>query len=113
MCARSSEPHRSEPRFARDVRRKQARKLRARRQRSRSLWFGLGMFGLVGWAVAVPTLIGVAAGIWLDARDVGGPLSWTLTLLIVGVALGCINAWYWVRRERAEIFRKSAGDDDD
>lgn len=24
------------------------------------------MFGIIGWAVAIPTLIGVAVGIWLD-----------------------------------------------
>jgi ATP synthase protein I len=55
------------------------------------------MFGLVGWAVAVPTLAGVALGLWLDARYPGGP-SWTITGLVAGVALGCLNAWWWVQR---------------
>lgn len=80
------------------VDRRARRKLRARREPNRTTWFWLGMFGLVGWAVAVPSLLGVAAGLWLDRRFPGGP-SWTLTLMIVGVALGCLNAWYWVRRE--------------
>lgn len=74
------------------------RKIRARGEKERDVWFGLGMFGLVGWAVAVPTVLGVLAGLWLDRHFPGKP-SWTLTLLFVGVALGCINAWYWVRRE--------------
>ena len=26
-------------------------------------------------------------------------ISWTLTLLIIGVVLGSLNAWYWVKRE--------------
>ncbi len=77
---------------------KEARKLKARKEKARGIWFGLGMFGLVGCSVAVPTLIGVAVGIWLDTiwRSV---YSWTLTGLIIGVGLGCLNAWYWIKRE--------------
>jgi len=77
---------------------KEARKIKARREKDRGVWFGLGMFGLVGWSVAVPTVIGVALGIWIDRRW-PGPYSWTLMGLIVGVIVGCINAWYWVKRE--------------
>lgn len=77
---------------------KAERKLRARRERNRSVWFGLGMFGLVGWSVAVPTLLGAALGLWLDAR-LEDRISWTLTFLFVGVAAGCGVAWHWVRHE--------------
>lgn len=77
---------------------KEARKLLARRQTDRGIWFGLGMFGMIGWSVAVPTLVCVALGIWLDRRW-PGQISWTLTLLFVGITLGCLNAWYWVSRE--------------
>jgi len=74
------------------------RKQRARGRAPRTAWFGLGMFGLVGWSVAVPTLIGIALGVWLDRRWPGAA-SWTLTFLIIGIALGCLNAWYWIRQE--------------
>lgn len=77
---------------------KAARRLRARAQQERSVWFGLGMFGLVGWSVAVPTVLGVALGVWIDKHWPGRP-SWTLTLLFLGVLLGCLNAWYWIQRE--------------
>lgn len=79
-----------------------ARKRRARRQRGSSVWFGLGMFGMVGWSVAVPTLAGVAVGLWIDATW-PSRYSWTLMLLLPGLALGCFNAWYWVSRERQHI----------
>ena len=82
----------------REVARKQARRRKARAEKNRSLWFGLGMFGLVGWSVAIPTLIGIAVGIWIDTAA-ASPYSWTLMLLFIGVAVGCLNAWYWVRRE--------------
>ncbi|PLW82427.1 ATPase F0F1 [Kineobactrum sediminis] len=75
-----------------------AQKLRGRTRRKNAAWFGLGMFGLVGWSVAIPTLMGIALGLWLDRRW-PGEVSWTLTFLIIGVALGCLNAWYWIRQE--------------
>ena len=74
------------------------RKQLARESSRRTAWFGLGMFGLVGWSVAIPTLIGINVGIWLDRRW-PGQASWTLTFLIIGVALGCLNAWYWIKQE--------------
>ena len=88
--------------FVDKVGEKEVRKLRARRQRGRGMWFGLGMFGMVGWSVAVPALIGIAAGIWIDANW-PSRFSWTLMLLVIGVFFGCWNAWYWVSRERKEI----------
>lgn len=84
--------------LAREVAAKEDRKLRARREKRKSIWFGLGMFGLVGWSVAVPALIGTAIGLWIDSRW-PSRVSWTLTLMLVGVALGCLNAWRWVHRE--------------
>lgn len=80
------------------VTRKQADKLRSRREGRPNIERGLGTSGIVGWSIAVPTLLGVAAGVWLDRRS-GGDVSWTLTLLAVGLLIGCITAWYWVGRE--------------
>ena len=84
--------------FGRGVERKEDRKIKTRREKDRGVWFGLGMFGLVGWSVAIPTLIGLALGIWIDSRW-PSRYSWTLMGLIIGVALGCLNAWFWVKRE--------------
>ena len=87
-----------EQRFERDVARKAARREQARRADDRSLWFSLGLFGLVGWSVAIPTLIGLAIGIWMDGRW-PARVSWTITLLFAGIAFGCANAWYWINQE--------------
>jgi ATP synthase protein I len=86
--------------FEREVETKETRKIRARREReqNRRVWFGLGMFGLVGWSVAIPTLIGVALGVWLD-MTFPSRFSWTLMLMFIGVILGCLNAWHWVKKE--------------
>jgi ATP synthase protein I len=56
------------------------------------------MSGLIGWSVAVPTLAGVALGVWLDKRH-PGTFSWTLALLVAGLMIGCLNAWFWVAQQ--------------
>lgn len=83
---------------------KARRKLKARRTRRREIWFGLGMFGIIGWSVTVPTVIGIALGLWID-RNWPSRFSWTLMLLMAGALLGCLNAWYWVKRESEEMER--------
>jgi ATP synthase protein I len=84
--------------FRKKIEEKEKRKIRGRREKGQSVWFGLGMFGLIGWAVAIPTLIGIAIGVWLDStlRD---QYSWTLMFLLIGLAVGCLNAWHWLKKE--------------
>ena len=97
--------------FASEVGAKAARKLHARRKRA-GVWFGLGMMGMIGWSVVVPTLLGVALGLWLDARYPGGR-SWTLALLVAGLVLGCFNAWHWVAKEDRTMRDEQEGDRDE
>ncbi len=85
------------PTLADRVGAKVTRKLRAQRD-SGQVWFGLGMMGLVGWSVVVPTLLGAALGAWLDKRN-SGTHAWTLALLMAGLVIGCLNAWHWVAKE--------------
>jgi ATP synthase protein I len=77
---------------------KEDRKLKAREKAKHSIWFGLGMFGVVGWSVAIPALIGVAVGLWLD-RTFPNRISWTLTCMFLGLAIGAMIAWNWVKKE--------------
>ena len=88
--------------FTRKVGEKESRRMKGKAHRDETVWFGLGMMGIVGWSVAITTLIGTAIGIWID-RAWPSRFSWTLMMLILGVALGAINAWYWVKRARENI----------
>jgi len=88
--------------FSHQVGEKAARKLKAQRHVTQTVWSGLGMMGLIGWSVAVPTLLGAALGLWIDKRYPGNH-SWTLMLLAIGLGLGCVNAWHWVAKEDREI----------
>lgn len=94
-----------------DIGAKATRKLRAQSRHSQAAWFGLGMMGLIGWSVAVPTLLGAALGIWLDNHHAGS-YSWTLMLLIAGMGLGCVNAWHWVSKEDKEIQKEQENHDE-
>ena len=83
--------------FQRQIKTKSDRKIKAR-QEANNIWFGLGMFGMVGWSVAIPSLLGIALGVWIDTH-IQSKYSWTLMFLVIGVALGCFNAWYWISKE--------------
>jgi ATP synthase protein I len=87
--------------LTRKVQRKEERKIKARAEQDRGVWFGLGMFGLVGWSVAIPTLIFLGIGVWVD-RKWPSQYSWTLMLLVIGVIVGCWNAWYWLKKQSSE-----------
>lgn len=85
--------------FREKIKKKEERKKRGEREKkSRALWYGIGMFGVVGWAVVIPTLLFLAIGIYLDTK-IEDKISWTLIFLFIGVVTGCLNAWYWVKRE--------------
>lgn len=87
-----------EKKFGNYIAQKEKRKLKALRENSGSVWSGLGMFGMAGWSVAVPTLLGAALGIWLD-KKYHQSFSWTLTCLMIGLVVGSIIAWYWITKE--------------
>jgi ATP synthase protein I len=106
-----NKPLKPKPPLSREVGAKAARKLRARRHVTRTVWFGLGMMGLIGWSVAIPTLLGAVLGLWLDRRYPGGR-SWTLALLVAGLAIGCLNAWRWVAKED-KAMREEQEDNDE
>jgi ATP synthase protein I len=95
-------------RFADKVAKKEALRIKGLKHKDETVWFGLGMFGIVGWSIAIPTLIGIALGLWID-QTWPSRYSWALMFLIIGVVLGCLNAAYWVRKVRSKIIE----DDDE
>jgi len=97
--------------FSREVGAKASRKLKAQRNSTQGVWFGLGMMGLIGWSVVVPTLLGTALGIWIDNRHPGSH-SWTLMLLVIGLGLGCLNAWHWVVKEDKAMREEQENNDE-
>ncbi|WP_339707959.1 AtpZ/AtpI family protein [Algoriphagus aquimarinus] len=97
--------------FSNEVAKKEQRKLKALHDKN-GVWFGLGMMGMVGWSVAVPSLLGAALGIWLD-KSYPQSFSWTLTFLMVGIIAGSIIAWSWVLKEDKEVHNKDKENNDE
>ncbi len=101
-------PAKPAPSLGQEVGDRARRKLKARRRPAESVWFGLGMMGMIGWSVVVPTLLGAALGLWLDKHH-PGKHAWTPALLAAGLALGFLAAWHWGAREHDDI--RDAEDD--
>lgn len=104
------EPGRPGEQLADTVGAKAQRHLRARGKARGSVWFGLGAFGVIGWSIAVPTLAGIALGLWIDVTW-PGRFSWTLALMLAGVTLGAFNAWYWISQEQHTMEREKGEHD--
>lgn len=105
------------PTFAERIGANAARKLKARSAKvagggasspGPSAWSGLGAIGIIGWSAAMPMLLGAALGLWLDKRHWSSH-SATPALLLVGLAVGCLNAWRWVAARNREMHRKGGG----
>jgi ATP synthase protein I len=96
--------------LGRKVGSREVRKLKARKRAVRNIWSGFAMIGLVGWSVAIPTLLGIIIGIWLD-NHYPGQRSWTLMLLVIGLAIGCLNAWRWIMEENRNMHKEDGSDE--
>ncbi len=91
-------PESADQRMLREVASKQQR---LERGNGKWAWNSIEVLGLVGWSVTIPTLIGVALGLWID-RHFPSRFSWALMLLLGGLMFGCIQAWLKVREPKAK-----------
>jgi ATP synthase protein I len=92
----------SKEKFKREIAKKQARRIKGRKQKNSGLWYGFGVFGIVGWSVMIPFLVFLFLGIMIDLKY-PGKISWTITFILIGIVIGCLNAWYWIKKEREKI----------
>lgn len=90
---------RGDSRLARAVGRKIERRM-GRRPASANVLRAFTLFGVIGWSVAVPVALFTYIGRWLD-RVHGTRL--TLSFIIIGLALGCYDAYYWLAREKRNL----------
>ncbi len=59
---------------------------------------GFSTFGMIGWSIVVPTVGGAFLGLWLD-QVAPQNFSWTIALILGGVAVGAMIAWAWMDKE--------------
>ena len=102
----SDKPNKQEDSFSHEVEEKVKRKLKAQRKNQNSVWSGFALFGIVGWSIVVPTLLGAVLGIWLD-KSYRQSFSWTISLLFAGLVIGCLIAWKWIAKENKEMHQNN------
>lgn len=97
--------------FSQQIGEQETRKLNALEETNQGVWYGLGMFGMIGWSITVPALLGTALGVWLD-NHYSQSFSWTITLLFLGLFLGCLTAWMWVSDEEKTMHQTKKKSDE-
>lgn len=76
----------------RAVARYRARRVRWENEGEWSLARTVALMRSLGWMIALPAVLGVFAGRYLDTVS-GGGVVWTIGLLALGLAIGCWMAW--------------------
>ena len=81
------------------IRRRTQRMQKTRDEPQYSPLDGLGVFGVIGWSVAIPTVGGAFLGMWLN-RVAPQSFSWPIALILGGVVVGGLVAWSWIDKTR-------------
>lgn len=53
--------------------------------------------GTLGFIFILPVIIGAYLGVWLDNKNFGFSISWTISLIIVGVFIGAVNVYLFIK----------------
>jgi ATP synthase protein I len=77
----------------------QARRMRKAEHDRGSLLQQTVFLGTLGLIFVLPVLAGAYAGDWLDHRSEGYSSFWTPTLIGLGLAIGVINVYLFVRKQ--------------
>ncbi|MGI4993004.1 AtpZ/AtpI family protein [Halobacteriovorax sp. GFR7] len=54
--------------------------------------------GAIGIMLALPIIGGAYLGRWLDEKVLGFSFSWTISLIFLGVVIGGINVYFFIKR---------------
>ncbi len=53
--------------------------------------------GTIGFIFILPVIMGAYLGLWLDEKLKGFSFSWTISLIIVGIFIGAMNVYLFIR----------------
>lgn len=75
----------------------QASRIRRAEKQRRTLLANTIYLGTLGLILVLPVIAGAYLGSWLDSRIKGYSFSWTVTLIVLGVFVGAIDVYLFVR----------------
>jgi len=76
---------------------KEALRLKQAEQHKHSLLIYSSYIGALGMVLVLPIVAGAYLGRWLDSFEIGFSISWTVSLIFVGVIVGAVNAYYLIQ----------------
>lgn len=69
-----------------------------RAERDRATLLGQTIYvGTLGLLIVIPVVIGAYVGRWFDSFVEGYSIQWTISLILLGVVIGVVNAYLFVR----------------
>lgn len=70
-------------------------------ERERHSVLGYTVFmGTIAGLFVVPVIAGAYLGNWIDSLQPGYSVSWTVSLILLGVAIGAFNVYRFLRQHR-------------
>lgn len=75
----------------------QANRIRKAESERRTLLANTVYLGTLGLVFVLPVIVGAYVGSWLDSRMKGYSFSWTVTLIVLGVFIGALDVYLFVR----------------
>jgi len=76
---------------------RQARRMK-KAEREQSDLIGQTIYiGTLGIIFVLPVIAGAYLGHWLDSQAVGYSVRWTMSLLLLGIIVGALNVYFFIR----------------
>lgn len=75
----------------------QASRIQKAERERRTLLANTIYLGTLGLILVLPIIAGAYLGSWLDSRLKGYSFSWTVTLIVLGVFIGALDVYFFVR----------------
>jgi ATP synthase protein I len=54
--------------------------------------------GTLALLFIIPVIAGIYLGRWIDEQLAGYSYRWSISLLMTGIVLGCINVYFYIRK---------------
>ena len=76
---------------------RQARRMKKAERQRPTLIAETVYIGTLGLLFVLPVVVGAYLGRWLDSMVAGYSIRWTLSLILIGVFVGALNVYLFIR----------------
>jgi len=75
----------------------QVKRIKQARRQKHTVLAHTSYIGVLGLVLVLPMVGGAYLGRWLDSMDTGFTISWTISLILVGVVVGALNVYFLIK----------------